>query len=117
MRHDAPTDCFLEGPSFDRDGNLFVVDIPFGRILKITPDRKFDRNRNPNFYSDRNHYGDSHCDLHSNRYRYSEPGRNKHGPDVSTRLMRFDGASRSSILPLAGIARLLLFVGSSSCTC
>lgn len=41
MRHDAPTDCFLEGPSFDRDGNLFVVDIPFGRILKITPDRKF----------------------------------------------------------------------------
>src|SRR2546430_357681 len=23
MRHDAPTDCFLEGPSFDRDGNLF----------------------------------------------------------------------------------------------
>lgn len=22
--------CFLEGPSFDRDGNLYVVDIPFG---------------------------------------------------------------------------------------
>lgn len=28
---------FLEGPSFDRDGNLYVVDIPFGRIFRITP--------------------------------------------------------------------------------
>jgi gluconolactonase len=30
-------DSFLEGPSFDRDGNLWVVDIPFGRIFRITP--------------------------------------------------------------------------------
>jgi len=30
-------DCFLEGPSFDREGNLFVTDIPFGRIFRITP--------------------------------------------------------------------------------
>ncbi len=29
---------FLEGPSFDRDGNLWVVDIPWGRIFKITLD-------------------------------------------------------------------------------
>lgn len=29
--------CFLEGPSFDRDGNLFVVDIPFGRIFRVSP--------------------------------------------------------------------------------
>jgi len=28
---------FLEGPSFDRDGNLFVVDIPYGRVLRVTP--------------------------------------------------------------------------------
>jgi gluconolactonase len=28
-------DCFLEGPSFDRDGNLYVTDIPFGRIFRI----------------------------------------------------------------------------------
>ena len=28
---------FLEGPSFDRDGNLYVVDIPFGRIFRISP--------------------------------------------------------------------------------
>ena len=30
-------DGFLEGPSFDRDGNLWVVDIPFGRIFRINP--------------------------------------------------------------------------------
>jgi gluconolactonase len=30
-------DCFLEGPSFDRDGNLWVTDIPHGRIFKVSP--------------------------------------------------------------------------------
>lgn len=30
-------DCFLEGPSFDIDGNLWFVDIPFGRILRANP--------------------------------------------------------------------------------
>src|SRR6516225_2042829 len=33
-----PADCFIEGPSLDAAGNLFVVDIPFGRIFKIAPD-------------------------------------------------------------------------------
>lgn len=28
---------FLEGPSFDRQGNLYVVDIPFGRVFRISP--------------------------------------------------------------------------------
>ncbi|MGE7965122.1 SMP-30/gluconolactonase/LRE family protein [Pseudomonas sp. NPDC089918] len=28
---------FLEGPSFDRAGNLYVTDIPYGRILRIDP--------------------------------------------------------------------------------
>ena len=28
---------FLEGPSFDRDGNLWVTDIPYGRIFRIGP--------------------------------------------------------------------------------
>ena len=32
-----PADCFLEGPSFDRADNLFVTDIPHGRIFKLTP--------------------------------------------------------------------------------
>jgi len=30
-------DCFLEGPSFDRAGNLWVVDIPHGRLFRISP--------------------------------------------------------------------------------
>jgi len=40
-RPGAPTDCFIEGPSFDADGNLYVVDIPFGRIFKISPAGKW----------------------------------------------------------------------------
>ncbi|MCW5605218.1 MAG: SMP-30/gluconolactonase/LRE family protein, partial [Burkholderiales bacterium] len=32
-----PGGCFLEGPSFDRDGNLYCVDIPYGRIFRISP--------------------------------------------------------------------------------
>lgn len=30
-------DSFLEGPVFDRAGNLFVADIPYGRIFRVTP--------------------------------------------------------------------------------
>ena len=30
-------DSFLEGPSFDRDGNLWVTDIPYGRVFRISP--------------------------------------------------------------------------------
>lgn len=30
-------DSFLEGPSFDRDGFLYVTDIPYGRIFRISP--------------------------------------------------------------------------------
>ena len=37
-RPGVATDSFIEGPSFDADGNLYVVDIPFGRVFKITPD-------------------------------------------------------------------------------
>ncbi|MBU6461746.1 MAG: SMP-30/gluconolactonase/LRE family protein [Bradyrhizobium sp.] len=33
------TDCFIEGPSFDADGNLYIVDIPFGRIFRIASDK------------------------------------------------------------------------------
>jgi gluconolactonase len=31
---------FLEGPSFDRDGNLYVVNATGGQILRIRPDRR-----------------------------------------------------------------------------
>jgi gluconolactonase len=30
-------DSFLEAPTFDREGNLYVVDIPFGRIFRVSP--------------------------------------------------------------------------------
>lgn len=33
--HGAPAPAFLEGPAFDRDGNLWVVDIPWGRLFKV----------------------------------------------------------------------------------
>ncbi|PLZ03669.1 gluconolactonase [Burkholderia sp. WAC0059] len=32
-----PIDCFIEGPCFDPQGNLYIVDIPHGRIFRITP--------------------------------------------------------------------------------
>jgi gluconolactonase len=31
------TGCFLEGPSLDRAGNLYVVDVAWGRIFRISP--------------------------------------------------------------------------------
>lgn len=37
-----PVASFLEGPSFDRAGNLYVCDIPFGRIFRISTDGEFD---------------------------------------------------------------------------
>jgi gluconolactonase len=36
-RGGAEVDSFLEGPSFDRNGNLWCVDIPFGRIFRVDP--------------------------------------------------------------------------------
>jgi gluconolactonase len=41
-RQGAEVECFLEGPSFDRDGNLWIVDIPFGRVFRITPKGDWD---------------------------------------------------------------------------
>jgi gluconolactonase len=35
-----PTDCFIEGPSFDRAGNLYIVDVAWGRIFRISPDAR-----------------------------------------------------------------------------
>ncbi|OLL31225.1 gluconolactonase [Burkholderia sp. SRS-W-2-2016] len=33
--HGAHANLFIEGPSFDRDGNLWITDIPWGRIFRI----------------------------------------------------------------------------------
>jgi gluconolactonase len=40
-RRGIPVDSFIEGPSFDRDGNLYIVDIPYGRIFRISPAGEF----------------------------------------------------------------------------
>jgi gluconolactonase len=32
-----PVDSFIEGPSFAADGSLYVTDIPFGRVFRISP--------------------------------------------------------------------------------
>lgn len=37
-RPGARLHSFLEGPSFDRAGNLYCVDVPYGRIFRIAPD-------------------------------------------------------------------------------
>jgi gluconolactonase len=37
-RSGQPTDSFLEGPVFDAAGNLYVTDIPYGRIFRIDPE-------------------------------------------------------------------------------
>jgi gluconolactonase len=34
-------DCFLEGPSFDREGSLYVTNIPYGEIFKVSPGGEF----------------------------------------------------------------------------
>jgi gluconolactonase len=41
-RQSAELDSFLEGPSFDREGNLWCVDIPYGRIFRIDPKGNWD---------------------------------------------------------------------------
>lgn len=37
LREAPPAHSFLEGPAFDRDGNFYCVDIPFGRIFRVSP--------------------------------------------------------------------------------
>ena len=41
-RGGKPMHSFLEGPSFDRDGNLYVTDIPFGRVFRVLRNGKFE---------------------------------------------------------------------------
>jgi gluconolactonase len=36
-----PAHSLIEGPSFDRDGNLWIVDIPWGRVFKVSPQGEF----------------------------------------------------------------------------
>lgn len=41
-RSGKPVDSFLEGPVFDTAGNLYVADIPFGRIFRIDPEGQWE---------------------------------------------------------------------------
>lgn len=36
------TPSFLEGPSFDRAGNLWLVDVAWGRLFRVTPDAEIE---------------------------------------------------------------------------
>jgi len=36
-----PAHSLLEGPAFDRDGTLWCVDIPYGRIFRVSPQGEF----------------------------------------------------------------------------
>src|SRR5918992_4344038 len=38
----TPMGSFLEGPSFDREGNLYVVDLAWGRIFRVSPKGDFE---------------------------------------------------------------------------
>jgi len=41
-RAGATIDSFLEGPVFDDKGNLYVTDIPFGRVFRVSPDKQWE---------------------------------------------------------------------------
>jgi gluconolactonase len=36
-------DSFLEGPAFDRQGRLYVTDIPFGRVFRVSPEGEWEQ--------------------------------------------------------------------------
>lgn len=40
--HGKDIHSFLEGPCFDADGRLWLVDVPFGRIFRVTPTGEWD---------------------------------------------------------------------------
>ncbi len=41
-RGGKPIDSFFEGPAFDRNGNLYVTDIPHGRVFRVSQTGTFD---------------------------------------------------------------------------
>src|SRR6266496_863098 len=41
-RQGSAVDSFLEGPSFDHEGNLWCVDIPFGCVFRVDPKGEWD---------------------------------------------------------------------------
>lgn len=41
-RPQTDVDFYIEGPAFDRDGNLFFTDVPHGRIFRMAPNGDID---------------------------------------------------------------------------
>jgi len=41
-RPQTDVDFYIEGPSFDRDGNLYFTDVPHGRIFRMSPKGEID---------------------------------------------------------------------------
>jgi gluconolactonase len=41
-RPQVGVDCYLEGPSFDRDGRLYFTDVPHGRVFRMAPSGEID---------------------------------------------------------------------------
>ena len=40
-KDDPKAHSFLEGPAFDREGHLWVSDIPFGRLFRVSPEGRW----------------------------------------------------------------------------
>ncbi len=40
-KDDPNAHSFLEGPAFDREGHLWVADIPFGRLFRVSPEGRW----------------------------------------------------------------------------
>ena len=51
-RPQVGVDCYLEGPSFDRNGHLYFTDVPHGRIFCMAPSGD-DRPGEPNMTASR----------------------------------------------------------------
>ncbi len=96
----AETHSLLEGPAFDRAGILYVVDIPFGRVFKVTAGGEFDLA--------------AEYDGEPNGLKFHRDGRgfiadHRHG------IMLFDPAS-GTITPYCDRVRLERFKGTNDLT-
>ena len=96
----APMHSLLEGPAFDRAGNLYVVDIPFGRVFKVSEAGEFDLV--------------AEYDGEPNGLKFHRDGRgfiadHKHG------IMSFDPL-RGTVEPYCDRARLERFKGTNDLT-
>lgn len=91
----APPRGVLEGPSFDREGNLYCVDIPRGLIYRISPDARVEK-----FV----HYDGWPCGLKIHRDGTIYITDNKHG------LMKLDPKTRR-VEPLVTRYKLERFKG------